>query len=511
MSFKGSIIVLYVCSLFLSLKSYGQVDSRNDGNHGDAKSESWTWMGFLNEVTTIETGFHQLEIKNSNNGLAVLHYYTRNDAGIGNLTFRSSAITRVENGIGKAYFKKTTYSANTEDFQLKIDSKKLGIQLIANQELDKIEAVPMSEQDTLFLETQLLPLYPGLKVSPSFQPTKSTFQVHSAAGVQFSLTLYNIWAPISPPNMNMEFLGVQNTNTFTYPMQIAYGDKIEKGVVTKMAGLFFVDRQWSSKYFGSKVFQDPTAFTTLENALPYAHHWSAFHGFDTEKNEWIFVHTWQQYLRKPHQADKKISDSNILWVKNGDSYNRLEKNNFNISSNNFARGDQSRVLINFTKGRKAYFPTQYHMESNTGDVYNLTASPAIQTLDQPIYLYEGYAQGKAFWKNQNYQIRGRVESSRILFRDQDYHKMIADLSTSQENRNGDTQIQNLTQEIKSALNESHCNSLFDVVCLIEKEKMHWAFLLNDMSTKINILSKQLATHYSVKHLKSADHEWWIYY
>jgi hypothetical protein len=461
--------------------------SLEEGNHTWAKSESWTWMGHLNEYS-----LNQSNIVPNKNGIALIHYYTRNQTQFGSLNFKSSALTFTKNGIGEIYDKNTIYadSSNKKDlFQLAINENHLDIEFKHNNELDKIQKTEITDKDLQFLKNKLLPTYPGLKIANQFNPIKYTFSAAVGTKSNLNLDLYQIWPSISPLEAKMQFLGILDAYTFSQPMLVAHGSFENDGVVKPVTGLMFLDRQWCKDYFGKFIMGNPLDSLWQNQALKYSHNWSAFHAHSEQNQNWYFVHLWQQFQRNKNISDELDDYSGIVWVKNGIQQDPIHKDSFDWTGSNFIKNN-SKVMLNYAVGRESYFPTEYNLTNKfNNDSLNIQASPKLQSLDQPIYLYEGYASGDGTWDNESVKLQGRLESSRILFRHQDYEQMLIQLKeTRSPSAIEDTYQRDLKIHLdKVVKHENKCkHNIFCLDSIFKTKKDQITFMLNDLKQKISI-------------------------
>lgn len=465
------IIVLSVLmSIFISKLSFA------DGNHTWAKSEAWTWMGHLSLLN------ENSEWKLQDKGYAFIHYFTRNETGMGRMNFKSSAVTKTSFGVGTEYDQSITYpEMNTHQFQLKVSETNLDIEFQAPGQRDRVQDVPMTDKDLLLLKEKILPLYPGLKITNEREVKKTVFTATMGKNSHAELTFYSIWPDVAPPNQQMTFYGLQNSYTFSSPMLVAYGTwREKKQTPQKVVGLCFLDRQWSKDYFGKNIFNDVSLFLKKQQALKWAHNWSAFHAWSPETQDWYFVHLWRQVQRRDHLPDQMGDYTGIQWSKNGEQQPIIDSKNFSWIPNKFVK-NRSQVLLNFAEGRKAFFPYRYQLASkkNSDINLNIEASPQLQSLDQPIYLYEGYASGFGTWDNKNVLIQGRVESSQILFRNVDYADMLARIDKTDAG-----QIEIATYLESQLIKKWTFQDGFKEILAQQK------FLGNDIEKKLQIFSSQ---------------------
>ncbi|HEY8269692.1 MAG TPA: hypothetical protein VIG33_02305 [Pseudobdellovibrionaceae bacterium] len=506
--------VTFLSLIFLMASHQVQAQSLDlsleEGNHTWAKSESWTWMGHLNEYTTSGQGTLSL----SENGLALIHYYTRNQTQFGSLTFKSSALTYTKKGIGEFYDKRTIYSEppiSKNKFQLKIQESHLNIEFKHNEQIDQIRKTSISESDIHLLKNKLLPLYPGLKMSENFDPVKYTFSAFVGSETFLSLELYQIWPSISPKDAKMQFLGIPEAYTFSQPMLVAVGSSRKKGISTPVVGLLFLDRQWCKDYFGKNIMGNPIESLQQNQALKYSHSWSAFHAHSEQSQNWYFVHLWRQYQRNPDVPDKIDDYSGIVWVKNGIQQTPIEDKSFNWIGSKFIK-NKSHVMLNYAVDRETYFPSQYHLYNKANaDSLSLQASPRLQSLDQPIYLYEGYASGGGTWDGESVKLQGRVESSRTLFRLQDYIEMLGQIKQSRAISSvEDPEQEKLGQHLEDIIaREKNCkNNWLCFSDFLEKRKAQIGYMLNDLKQKMEIFQSGFKSTQPVR--DAADHSIVIY-
>jgi hypothetical protein len=414
-------------------------------------------------------------------GFAFIHYFTRNETGTGRMNFKSSAVTKTKDGTGISYDKSTLFpTGNPRDFQLRIREDQLDIDFVAPRQHDVIHEAPMTVADHTLLQNQILPLYPGLQAAAQWSVKKTKFSASLGNHHQANLIFYALWPDISPENQQMEFFGQQESYTFSSPMLVTVGQWSEFGSAEKtVVGLSFLDRQWSKDYFGKHIFANPLDFLKKNHALGWAHNWSAFHAKAVDSNDWYFVHVWQQVRRKDDTPDQRTNYTGIQWSKNGQQQPMIDQATFTWQPRKFVE-NQSKVLLNFAEGRKAFFPVSYHYsEGNSGSHLEISASPQQQSLDQPIYLYEGYASGQGLWDNQTVQLQGRVESSQILFRDIDYDGMLRTIDTK------DSEQRKIAYQLENELNRK--KSPYDTWA---EHRAHQIFLSNDLGRKFQIFNAQ---------------------
>jgi hypothetical protein len=215
------------------------------------------------------------------------------------------------------------------------------------------------------------------------------------------------------------------------------------------------------------------------NALSWAHNWSAFHAYAPESNDWYFVHLWRQVQRKKDQPDQQADYTGVQWSKNGEPQPMIDAQQFSWNPKKYIQ-NQSNVLMNFAEGRDAYFPYQYEYHHEQLESHlTIEASPKLQSLDQPIYLYEGYARGEGTWDQQKVILQGRVESSEILFRNVDYLDMLSQISRT------DSEQNEIALELENKLHkERTCSQKIRDVQAQQK------YLFNDMGRKLQIFTAQ---------------------
>ncbi len=446
-----------------------------DGNHSWAKSEAWTWMGHVNQLEQGTTWTL------SDKGFGFIHYFTRNETGQGRMNFKSSAVTTTQNGLGHSYDKRTTFPTESKkDFRLRVRDDKLDIDFVTIDQHDEIREIDLDSSDLPLLFEKILPLYPGLKVSPSFPIKKFIFKAQMGSKYEVDLVFLSIWPDIAPPNQQMEFFGLKESYTFSSPMLVTYGFWAERGrSPVRVVGLSFLDRQWSKEYFGKNVFANPTDLLKKNHALSWAHNWSAFHAYAPTTKDWYFVHLWQQVQRLGNQPDQRAPYTGIQWSKNGQQQLSVDADQFSWTGQKFVV-NQSKVLLNYAQGHEALFPFKYLFQDRNGSAqFELEASPKLQSLDQPIYLYEGYARGSGTWDQNEVLIQGRIESSQILFRNVDYENVLESIQTD------DPDQAKLASELQLKLRD-------DKACKnqLENEIEHNKFLFNDLGRKTLIFSAQ---------------------
>jgi hypothetical protein len=475
----------------LILLSAPLVKALAEGNHTWAKSEAWTWMGHVRKVDMSQPGKFLPE------GYAFIHYFTRNETGTGRMNFKSSAVTITKNDVGVEYDKKTIFpNGGDKQFQLRVQEKELNIEFLAPGQRDSIKEVPMQVRDFDRLQSEILPLYPGLKIAPQWTVKKFYFSAYLGSRFRANMNFYAIWPDIAPPDERMEFFGLYDSFTYSSPMLVTVGEWAESdGPFEKVVGLSFLDRQWSRDYFGKNIFSDPRELIKKQHALKMAHNWSAFHAYAPTSQDWYFVHLWQQVDRSDEQPDRRRNYTGVQWSKNGVQQQMIDASSFSWEPRKFVR-NQSKVLMNFAEGREDYFPFQYYYQNNI-DASNLLieASPRLQSLDQPIYLYEGYARGSGKWDGQDVVLQGRVESSQILFRDVDYESMLNTIDSSDPTQS--TLAHHLSEKLER---ERRC------LDSIAEEKARQRYLFNDLFRKIQIFGAQFQS--KPERLSS---QWVVYY
>lgn len=464
-----------------------------DGNHTWAKSEAWTWMGHLRVIDPQSTPW-TFESK----GYAYIHYFTRNETGYGRMNFKSSAVTETKDDTGIGYDKRTIFpdESPSQNFQLRVRDDVLAIEFLSGTERDLVYEEPLLPTDEKLLEENLLPLFPGLGATIQGTIKKYRFSAHLGRHSRADLTFYSLWPDLAPPNQQMEFFGLKDSYTFSSPMLMTYGTWSRNNEKPEtVVGLSFLDRQWSREYFGKNIFNNPIEMLRPHQALKWAHNWSAFHAFAPATNDWYFVHLWQQSQREPEKEDRRSSYTGVQWSKNGKVQTMIDSSEFQWTPRKFIKNN-SKVLLNFAEGRKAFFPFQYEYESLDGrSHFNMIASPQLQSLDQPIYLYEGYAAGEGFWDNQMVQLQGRVESSQILFRDVDYRSIIENIDKS------DQEQTNIYESLQGELEKT---SPLQEVC--SPPINHTRYLFNDLPRKQKIFKSQF-----IKKPKSPANHWITYF
>ena len=391
-----------------------------EGNHPDAKSEAWTWMGHLQEVVATKAGSAL-----GANGVGFIYYYTRNDQGKeGSMNFRSSALTTTLNGVGTAYDTHTIYEAQDTSAEMRVRSgNTLDLTFTTSKVSDTVQTQPMSAADQAELSRTML-LFPGLAAAPGFAPTKTHFQVQEEDGSDFDLNFYAIWPVLAPEGGTLRFLGQAGTYEFASPMLVTVGT--HNG--TPVAGLSFLDRQWAPQYFGVNIMGNIAAMLQPGHALPFSHSWSAFHAFNERTHEWSFFHLWHQYQRADGVADQLTDYSDMLWMKNGTTQGRVSNNEYSWVGTGYAFMQGRDVMLEYAAGRDGFFPSRANYSiPSLGFKGEMRAAPALQALNQPIYFYEGFASGEATWNGDPVHLQGRLESSRLLFRTQDYQEMLQNL------------------------------------------------------------------------------------
>lgn len=419
MKYKTLLLALPALALALVQTPAFAYEPHWDGNHPDAKSEAWTWMGHLREVTAQGTL--------GKNGLGFIYYYTRNDTSgakgsMGQMNFRSSGRTATVDGQGQSYKMSTVYTATDPSAALRAREGRLDLAFTAGRGAiqDKVIEAPMTAADQKTLDATMK-LYPGVKVAPGFAPRKTVFHVVEKDGTIVDLTFYSIWPMLSAPDGKIDFLGQKDTYSYSDPMMVTVGTVGGK----KMAGLSFLDRQWSVEYYGTYIMDGLSDLLRYAEALKYAHAWSAFHVKNQRTGEYSFFHLWNQFRRQPGVRDQKISYSGILYARAGVEYGMVDASDYTWTPSGFVQHKGTKVVLDYAQDRIGFFPTKATFKSSRFDFNaEMWASPHLQVLDQPIYFYEGYAEGEGTWRGDRVTIQGRLESSRLMFREQDYSEML---------------------------------------------------------------------------------------
>ena len=423
MKYKTILVrVLTVTLLTLSPGAFAY-EPHWDGNHPDAKSEAWTWMGHLRELTPAG--------KLGKNGLGFIYYYTRNDTtgaegAMGQMNFRSSARTTTVDGRGVEYKTSTVYNPKYRDAELRARAGRLDLEYTVGREgiQDRVQEVPMTAADYDALKATMK-LYPGLNFAPGFKPRKTRFHVEEIDGTIVDLTFYSIWPVLSAPGGKMAFLGQKDTYSFSDPMMVTVGTVGGK----PMAGLSFLDRQWSHEYYGTYMFDKLSDLLRYAEAMNYAHSWSAFHVRNQRTGEYSFFHLWNQFRRRPGVADEKVDYSGLLFARNGVEYGMVDAKDYSWTPSGFVQFQGRKVIMDYVMDRVGFFPSKASFKSSKFAFdAQVWASPHLQALDQPIPFYEGYAEGEGTWRGDRITIQGRLESSRLFFREQDYQEMISILA-----------------------------------------------------------------------------------
>ena len=393
-------------------------ESSWDGNHPDAKAEAWTWMGHVQEVEGTKLG---------KKGLGFIYYFARSEEqSMGTMTFRSAALTSTVDGEGKAFETSTIYLPKYDNGVLRARKNTLDVSFTAGKKInDTAKALPMTAADEAELK-KAMAYFPGLNVAPGFKPKKSRFVSKEESGTSVDLTFYAIWPVLSAPEGKMTFLGQEGTWSFSEPMLVTVGKYNGKPV----AGLSFLDRQWATKSFGVNAMGGLNDLLKYANAMKYSHSWSAFHAQNKRTNEWTFFHLWHQWKREKDVRDELVDYSGMLWMKNGTESGLVDSKDYEWTGSGFVHNKGRKVMMNYAQGRYGFFPSRADFTSGkmglTGTLY---ASPALQNLNQPIPFYEGYAQGEGTWNGDEVRLQGRLESSRLMFRTQDYEQMLDILGT----------------------------------------------------------------------------------
>ncbi|RZA01035.1 MAG: hypothetical protein EOP11_17705, partial [Proteobacteria bacterium] len=417
MRYKTILVRALAATLLVASANAFAYEPSWEGNHPEAKSEAWTWMGHLREVNSGKLGAE---------GLGFIYYYTRNDTtgakgSMGQMNFRSTGSTRTVNGEGKSYKMGTVYTAKRPDAELRARTGVLDLEFNYGREIaDKVEASPMTASDAKVL-AETLKLYPGVNIAPNFKPKKTIFHVTETDGTVVDLTFYSIWPALSAPEGKMEFLGQKDTYSYSDPMMVTVGTYGGK----KMAGLSFLDRQWAKEYYGTYMMDGMKDLLRYAESLKYAHSWSAFHVKNQRTGEYSFFHLWNQFRRRPGLADEKVGYSGLLYARAGVEYGMVDAKDYSWIPSGFVQHKGTKVVMDYAQDRIGFFPTKASFASSKFD-FNaaMWASPHLQVLDQPIYFYEGYAEGTGTWRGDKITVQGRLESSRLFFREQDYEEMI---------------------------------------------------------------------------------------
>ena len=444
-----------------------------DGNHPEAASEAWTWMGHLQELEKTSSG----DLRLGKNGLGFIYYFTRNQTGsMGAMNFRSSSVTTTVNGEGVKQETDTVYTAQVDNSEFRARTGTMDLNFRAGSINDRVQAVPMTEADSKSL-ARIMKLYPGLSIAANFQPKKNHFEVTERNGVKTVLDLYSIWPVAAPPEGKMAFLGQAETYSFSEPMVVAIGTYKGKSV----AGLTFVDRQWSKEYFGTYALDGLNDLMKYANAMKYSHTWSAFHVFNERTKEWSFFHLWNQFKRTPEARDQKVDYSGMVWVTNGGPTQITTAQDYSWVGSGFVHNTGREVLMNYPNDRYGFFPSKAHMVSKKmGFDVKMYATPALQNLNQPIPFYEAYASGEGTWNGDKVRVQGRLESSRLMFRTQDYEEMI-DVLKAEEDK--DWRQPELQAWLKGAIARDNAVNPFD---WLEERMQTLASVMSNMDLKLSV-------------------------
>ena len=396
-----------------------------DGNHPAAQSEAWTWMGHLNEIETVD-GVPRLGAR----GLGYIFYYTRSvEKTMGTMTFRSSALTTTQNGVGTAFKTDTLYASKYKDGALRVREGSLDLSFTADGVSDRAATAPFTPADRDQL-IAALKFFPTLRVTPGFSPKKTSYREVERDGTVVDLTYYSIWPVLSAPGGQIRFLGQDGTYTYTEPMLVTVGTVGGKAV----AGLSFLDRQWAMNSFGEYVMDGLTDLLRSGHAFKYAHNWSAFHAQNQRTGEWSFFHLWHQWSRADAARDRLDDYSGMLYIRNnGTEAALVDAKDYAWRASGFVLQKGREIVMDFTKGRDGFFTSRADVEApGLGLKLSMFATPALQNLNQPIPFFEGFASGEGSWAGDRLAIKGRLESSRIMFRDEDYREMLDTLKIQAE-------------------------------------------------------------------------------
>ena len=394
-----------------------------DGNHPAAQSEAWTWMGHLSEIEQ-KNGQPSLGA----NGVGFIFYYTRSaEKTLGTMTYRSSALTTTKNFVGTSFKTDTVYAAKSPNGQLRARQGSLDLVFKAGVVDDRAVTMQMTDEDDATLK-ETLKLFPHLEIARGFRPTKTIYHEVERDGTIVDLVFYSIWPVLSAPNGQMRFLGQDGTYTYSEPMLVTVGTFGGKPV----AGLSFLDRQWAMASFGEFVMNGMKSLLQYGQALNYAHSWSAFHAQNKRTGEWSFFHLWHQWYRQPDFSDALDDYSGMLYMRGNGSVSALVPSNEYIwKSSGFVLQKGRQIMMDYSKGRDGFFTSRAEVSAPTlGLNYTMYATPALQNLNQPIPFYEGFGSGEGTWGGDPIVIQGRLESSRLLFRDQDYKEMLETLQAT---------------------------------------------------------------------------------
>jgi hypothetical protein len=383
------------------------------------------------------------------------------------------------------------YSAQARRASLRARKNRLDLTWSADGQTERAYGAPMDADDSRELQAELA-RYPGLRVAAGFQPEKTVLEVVAGKHRPMRLVLYSIWPKAAPHRASADpghirFLGEDDTYTFSEPMMLAHGTLDGR----EMRGLMFLDRQWGKHYFGTRVYVGFLNMLRFGRALRYSHTWLAFQAYNPRTQEWSFFHIWNQFERADNRPDRLTGYSGLAWMSNGETTGQVGMDGFRLVGSGFVKHGDRDILLDYANGRAAYFPSRITVrarDSALGDFRaDLRANPAKQFLTQPIYLYEGYATGKARWNGDELEIRGRLESSRILFRQQDYREMLASLG-SQPREWAQPRLQD---RLRSDLS-SPWGDVLPPVCWLFREIAALGILTNDLDVKLAVFGKFLS-------------------
>ena len=409
------LIIAALCST--SARAY---DVTWDGNHPAAASEAWTWMGHLNHVVK-KDGVDVL----GDTGMGYIFYYTRSvERTMGTMTFRSSALTSTLNGVGTG-FKTDTIYASQHDGALTVREGRLDLTFTGGGADDRARTMIMTPSDHELL-ARTLKFFPGLKITPGFTPKKTKYHEVERDGTVVDLSYYAIWPVLSAPEGKIRFLGQNDTMSFTEPMLITTGTVGGK----KMVGLSFLDRQWAANSFGDSVMDGLGDLLRYGHAFNYAHNWSAFHARNLRTGEYSFFHLWHQWHRQDNVRDQLDDYSGLLYVRNnGTESAMLDRDDYTWRPSGYVLQKGRQIIMNFAKGRDGFFNSRADFNSDKLKMsIQLYATPALQNLNQPIPFFEGFASGPGTFEGDPIVVEGRLESSRVMFRDVDYQEMLENMT-----------------------------------------------------------------------------------
>ena len=466
---KSLTLLVSAVSLLTSLTGFAYEPSW-DGNHPDSKSEAWTWMGHLNEMDS--------KGKLGRKGMGFIYYYTRNDTTgsmVGSLNFRSSSRTYTLDGIGQNYQMSTVYAVKEPNAELRSRRGYLDIEFNAGRINDRVVDERMNDADRAEL-ANTMKLYPGLEIAPNFKPKKTSFHVVEKDGTVLDLNFYSIWPVLSAPEGKMKFLNQPDTYSFSDPMMVTVGTVGGK----KMAGLSFLDRQWAKSYFGVHMLNNLGDLMKYAKAMNFAHTWSAFHARNERTGEYTFFHLWRQYRRENDQRDQQIDYSGMLYAKGGKEYGLISADDYKWTSSGYVQQQGTVAMMDYAMGRVGFFPSKAAFSSNKmGLSATMWASPHLQVLDQPIYFYEGYAEGEGTFRGDKVKLQGRLESSRMMFREKDYEEMLEILAKEK----GDWKQPELATWLKANKKQDNPDSPF---VKIHQKMIGFAAAFSDMGLKMAI-------------------------